>query len=223
MEYNTQRQLLKISEYGRNIHKMIEYACTIEDREKRNQAAQTIVQVMTQLNNPQRNDSTDFKQKMWDHLFIISDFKLDVDAPFPKPTPDEKEQEKFKCRYPNRFIKYRQYGKNIENMILKAVEYPEGEEKEALIKYIANQLKKLYLNWNRESVNDEVIFEHLQEISENQIKIDENTKLENSKDLMVINNRKKNLSGGNDGQNQNRKYKDRNWKKKNNYYKNNNH
>jgi hypothetical protein len=213
MEYNTQRPLLTISEYGRNIHKMTEYAMTIEDRDRRNRAAQTIVSIMAQLNNPQRLDTTEFKQKMWDHLFIISDYKLDVDSPFPMPNPDVKEMEKFKCSYPNRYIKYRQYGKNVENMIQKAIDYPEGEEKETLIRYIANHLKKLYLSWNRESVSDEVIFEHLSNLSGGQIKLDENTRLEHSSNLIAINKSKKSVVTKPD--NKNGKYRDNNWKKKN--------
>jgi hypothetical protein len=218
MEYNTQRPLLTISEYGRNIHKMIEYTMTIEDRDRRNRAAQTIVSIMAQLNNPQRLDTSEFKQKMWDHLFMISGYQLDVDSPFPKPNPDVKEMEKFKCAYPNRYIKYRQYGKNVENMIQKAIDYPEGEEKDALIRYIANHLKKLYLSWNRESVTDEVIFEHLSNLSQGQIKLDETTRLEHSSNLIAINKSKKSVATKPD--NKNGKYRDNNWKKKN--YSNNN-
>jgi len=219
MEYNTQRPLLTISEYGRNIHKMIEYAMTIEDRDRRNRAAQTIVSIMAQLNNPQRLDTTEFKQKMWDHLFMISDYKLDVDSPFPKPDPDEKEMQKFKCTYPNKYIKYRQYGKNVENMIQKAIDFPEGEEKDVLIRYIANHLKKLYLSWNRESVSDEVIFEHLSILSEGQIKLDENTRLVHANDLIAINKSKKSVASKS-GENKGGKYRDNNWKRKN--YSNNN-
>ncbi|MEI6854247.1 MAG: DUF4290 domain-containing protein, partial [Bacteroidota bacterium] len=186
MEYNTQRPLLTISEYGRNIHKMIEFAMTIEDRDRRNRAAQTIVSIMAQLNNPQRLDTSEFKQKMWDHLFMISGYQLDVDSPYPRPNPDVKELEKFKCAYPNKYIKYRQYGKNVENMIQKAIDYPEGDEKDALIRYIANHLKKLYLSWNRESVTDEVIFEHLSNLSQGQIKLDENTRLDHSSSLIAL-------------------------------------
>lgn len=215
MEYNTQRPLLTITEYGRNVHKMIEYAMTIEDRDRRNKAAQTIVAIMTQLNNPQRLDTSDFKQKMWDHLFMISNYQLDVDSPFPKPNPDVKEMEKFVCAYPNKFIRYRQYGKSIENMITKAIDFPEGEEKEALIRFIANHLKKLYLSWNRESVSDEVIFEHLSNLSNGKIKLDENTRLENTQNLIAVNNRKK-VSNTNprpsDNQNLNRsRDKNRKW------------
>lgn len=215
MEYNTQRTLLKISEYGRNVHKMIEYAITLEDREERNKAARTIVAIMASLNNPQRLDTQEFKQKMWDHLFMISNYRLDVDSPFPKPDVAAKEDEIFKCSYPNKFIKYRQYGKNIENMIDQAIALEDGAEKEALVLYIANHLKKLYISWNRDSVTDEVILEHLSLLSGGKLKLAENIKLENTRDLIAVNTRKKSPTGG-AGENKSNKYRDKNWKKKNN-------
>ncbi len=216
MEYNTQRTLLRISEYGRNIEKMIEFAITIEDRDRRNKAAKTIVAIMTQLNNPQKLDSSEFKQKIWDHLFMISEYKLDVDSPFPKPDPNIKELETFKLSYPNKFIKFRQYGKHAENMIVKAVDYEEGPEKEALILLIANHLKKLYLSWNRDSVTDEVIGEHLSKLSDGKLKLDENVRLDNVKELITTTPpRKRTQGGGKSGDNQGGKYRDnKNWKKK---------
>ena len=215
MEYNTQRPLLKISEYGRNIHKMLDYTLSLEDREERNKAARTIIAIMCSLNNPQRLDTVEFKQKMWDHLYMMSNYQLDVDSPFPKPDPEVKEDEKFKCSYPNKFIRYRQYGKNIENMITEAINFKEGEEKEKLILYIANHLKKLYISWNRDSVTDEVIFEHLSILSDGRLKLPENAKLENTRDLIAVNTRKKSSTGSNSGENKNNKYRDKNWKKKN--------
>jgi len=214
MEYNTQRPLLNISEYGRNVHKMIEYAMSLDDREERNKAAASIVAVMCTLNNPQKLDTAEFKQKMWDHLFMMSDYKLDVDSPFPKPNSDAKEYDKFQCSYPNKYIRYRQYGKNIENMIAEAINYPEGDEKENLVRYIANHLKKLYISWNRDSVTDEVILEHLSILSDGKLKLAEHMKLENTRDLIAANTRKKTPTGGGQGENKSNKYRDKNWKKK---------
>lgn len=213
MEYNTNRPHLKITEYGRNIHKMIEYACSIEDRETRNKAAQTIVSIMIHLNSPQRIDSDELKQKIWDHLYIISDFKLDVDSPYPMPDPNSKEVKVTKCSYPNPNIRYRQYGKIMEKMISKAIEMEDGEEKNALIRYMANHLKKLYLSWNRESVNDELIYEHMKLLSGGKIILDSTVTLEQTRDLIAINNRSKsNVAKTNN--NQNFKYKN-NWRRKN--------
>jgi len=212
MEYNTQRPLLNISEYGRNVHKMIEYALTLEDREERNKAARTIVAIMGSVCVAQKQDTAEFKQKMWDHLFMMSEYKLDVDSPFPKPDPEVKEKETFKCSYPNKYIRYRQYGKNIENMITQAIEFEEGDEKDNLVRYIANHLKKLYISWNRDSVADEVILEHLAILSDGKLKLKENFKLENTRDLIAVNTRKKSAAPSND--NKTNKYRDKNWKKK---------
>ncbi len=212
MEYNTQRPLLNISEYGRNVHKMIDYTMGLEDREERNKAARTIVAIMGSVCVAQKQDTAEFKQKMWDHLFMMSEYKLDVDSPFPKPDPEVKEKETFKCSYPNKYIRYRQYGKNIENMITQAIEFEEGDEKDNLVRYIANHLKKLYISWNRDSVADEVILEHLAILSDGKLKLKENFKLENTRDLIAVNTRKKSTAPPND--NKTNKYRDKNWKKK---------
>ncbi len=215
MEYNTQRPLLRISEYGRNIEKMIEFACAIEDRERRNRAARTIVSIMSQLNNPQRLDTQEFKQKMWDHLFMISEYKLDVDSPFPKPDPNVKEMVKYKLAYPNKYIRFRQYGKHVENMIVKAIDYAEGAEKDLLVKQIANHLKKLYLSWNRDSVTDEVIADHLLTLSDGKLKLPEGVRLENVRDLIALTTVKKKPMAGRPGDNG--RYRDnnnKNWRKR---------
>jgi len=142
IDYNTTRNKLVISEYGRNIQKMIEYAITIDDREKRTQAAHIIVNVMAQM-NAQVKDTVDYEQKLWDHLHIISNFKLDVDSPFTAPTENPLEAKPAKVPYQENNIKYRHYGKNLEKIIETAIAYEEGEEKDAFIQTIANHLKKI--------------------------------------------------------------------------------
>ena len=122
MEYNSTREQMIIPEYGRNIQKMTDYTIAIEDRDKRNKAARFIVNVMAQMNSLNQRDNNDFRHKLWDHLFIISNYQLDVDAPFPKPEPEEKALKPKKCSYPNKLITFKQYGVNIERMIKKAVE-----------------------------------------------------------------------------------------------------
>jgi hypothetical protein len=170
MEYNTSLPHLIISEYGRNIQKMIDFAVTVEDREERNRVAQAIINVMGQL-NPHLRDVTDFKHKLWDHIFIISDFKLDVDSPYPMPTRETFQTKPDRVPYPADAIRYKHYGKTVEAIIAKAKEYPEGEEKNALVEQIANLMKRSYLTWNRDSVNDEVILEQLSELSKGQLKL----------------------------------------------------
>lgn len=186
MEYNTTRSKLVISEYGRNIQKMIEYAVAVEDREKRTRIAKAIVHIMGQL-NPHYNNG-EHRQKLWDHLFIISDFKLDVDSPYPMPSPDSFNAKPNKVEYPSNHIKYKHYGKNIEKIIEKTIEMDEGDEKQELTKIVANHLKKSFLHWNRNSVNDEVIYEHLEELSNGKLKLSEDIKLNNTREILAKNN-----------------------------------
>jgi len=176
MEYNTARGLLIIPEYGRNIQKMVDFAITIEDREKRTKTAKTIVLSMAQM-SPSIKDTIDYEKVLWDHLVIISDFKLDVDGPYDPPSKDLLALKPDKLEYSDKNIKLRHYGKQIINIISKAIEYEEGEEKQALVLAIANQMKKSYLKWNRDSVNDVTIAKHLDGLSDGKLKLPEDTKL----------------------------------------------
>ncbi|MBW6477963.1 MAG: DUF4290 domain-containing protein [Bacteroidales bacterium] len=183
MEYNSQRSKMNISEYGRNIQKMIEHIMSIEDREKRNQLAKATIQVMGQL-NPHLRDVNDFKHKLWDHLFIMSDFKLDVDSPYPIPSRETLKKKPERLSYASNNITFRHYGRHIERMIEKAKDFPEGEEKEALVKMVANHLKKSYLTWNRDAVTDEEIASHLAKLSDGQLNLD-NIRLSNTQDILT--------------------------------------
>ncbi len=176
MEYNTARGHLIIPEYGRNIQKMVDYAITIEDREKRTKTAHTIILSMGQM-NPAIKDTIDYNHVLWDHLYIISDFKLDVDGPFPQPSKEELTLKPERLKYSDKNFTLRHYGKHIINIIKKATEYEEGDEKQALILAIANQMKKSYLRWNRESVNDQTISKHLNELSNGMLKLPEGIQL----------------------------------------------
>lgn len=164
LEYNSERSKLIIPEYGRHLQKMVEHAVSIEDEQERNKVAKSIIAVMGNM-NPHLRDVPDFQHKLWDQLFIISDFKLDVESPFPKPSKELLEERPDPMTYPQNFPKYRFYGNNIKRMIDEAVKMEEGPLKEALVYSIANHMKKSYLNWNRETVEDEIIFEHLRELS----------------------------------------------------------
>ncbi len=170
MEYNTSLPKMIIPEYGRNIQKMIDFAMTVEDREERNKVARAIIDVMGQL-NPHLRDVTDFKHKLWDHIFIISDFKLDVDSPYPMPTAETFQTKPDRVAYPSLDIRYKHYGKTVERIIAKGKEYPDGAEKDALVEQIANLMKRSYLTWNRDSVNDEVILKQLEELSKGQLRL----------------------------------------------------
>ena len=170
LEYNTVREDLIIPEYGRHIQKMINYASTRETKEERNKLAKAIISVMGNL-QPLLRDVADFQHKLWDQLFIMSDFKLDADSPFEKPSKEILNAKPEPLSYPQNFPKYRFYGNNIKIMIDEAVKWDSGEMKDALILTIANHMKKCFLNWNKDSVKDQVIFDHLYELSETKIDI----------------------------------------------------
>jgi hypothetical protein len=190
LEYNTTREMMIIPEYGRNVQRMIQYCCTVEDREKRTKTAKFIVNVMAQL-NPAVKESGDFKQKLWDHMYIISDFKLDVDAPYPPPSPLSLSTKPEQLTYHNKEIDFRHYGKNIVLMIEKATEYEDGPEKDALVQAIANHMKKSYLNWNRESVNDELIEKHLQTLSNDKLKLNQDFRFTHTNEILAQNQKRK--------------------------------
>ncbi len=170
IEYNTERPHLIIPEYGRHIQKMVDYAVSIEDREERNKIAKSIIAIMGNL-NPHLRDVPDFQPMLWDQLFIISDFKLDVDSPFPIPSKEELNQRPEPLKYPQNHPKYRFYGNNIKRMIDVAKNWEEGDKKEGLILTIANHMKKSFLNWNKDTVEDDVIFKHLFELSDGKINL----------------------------------------------------
>ena len=170
LEYNTIREDLIIPEYGRHIQKMINYASSRETKEERNKLANAIISVMGNL-QPHLRDVSDFQHKLWDQLFIMSDFKLDAESPFEKPSKEILEAKPSPLSYPQNFPKYRFYGNNIKIMIDEAVKWESGEMKDALVLTIANHMKKCFLNWNKDSVKDQVIFDHLYELSETNIDI----------------------------------------------------
>ncbi len=213
MEYNTSRNRLVIPEYGRNIQMMIEHAITIEDREKRNSAAKAIVAVMGYL-NPQLQNITDFRHKLWDHLFVISDFKLDVDSPYPIPSKDSLKSKPQRVSYPNNKIKFKYYGTQMENMIAKIAEMVEGEKKVQITQNIANFMKMSYLTWNRDTVDDSTILGHLEKLSESKLKLSETVKLNHTNELLTLSkekerererDRKQNRGGRNNNKNRRRK------------------
>ncbi|RSK40391.1 MULTISPECIES: DUF4290 domain-containing protein [Mangrovimonas] len=170
LEYNSEREHLIIPEYGRHIQKMVNHAKTVENRDERNKVAKSIIDVMGNL-QPHLRDVTDFQHKLWDQLFIMSNFELDVDSPFEKPSKDKLQERPEPLRYPQNHPKYRFYGNNIKTMIDVACTWEEGDKKEALAYTIANHMKKCFLNWNKDTVDDAVIFQHLYELSDGKINL----------------------------------------------------
>jgi hypothetical protein len=204
MEYSKKEELI-LPEYGRNIQQMVAHALTIEDREERTNCAKTIISTMGNL-FPYLRDVNDFKHKLWDHLAIMSDFKLDIDYPYEIYKKENLYSKPERIPYKNSRIRYMHYGRTLEQMIEKAVEYPEGEEKNQLITMIANHMKKCFLTWNKEVVDDRKIFSDLQELSKGRLNISEDVlKLIESKDILSRNKPKANNNTNNRKQNNGRK------------------
>jgi len=171
-DYNTGRRGLRLPEYGRNVQKMVASLMEIEDREKRNEQARAVVKVM-ELLNPQVHLQEDYERKLWDHLFIISDFKLDVDSPYPKPTVEEFEARPAPVPLEKRPIKATHYGRNIESIIELIVGLEDGETKTYVIRNLASYMRTQYLIWNKDSVADETIFADIVKLSDGRIQIPE--------------------------------------------------
>jgi hypothetical protein len=185
MNYNTQRKKLPLPEYGRNIQNMVDYLFTVEDRDKRNRSAQVVIDVMGNL-YPYLRDVAEFKHKLWDHLAIMTDFKLDIDYPYNPPTPDILTEKPNIVPYPQTKIIYKHYGFIMESLIKKTAEM-EGEEKEILVELLANHMKKSYMAWNKDGVDDEKIFLDLKELSRGKLNISkEEIQLVDAKSIAAV-------------------------------------
>jgi len=202
-DYNTQRKRMALPEYGRNVQKMVDHIKTIEDREERNRAARTIIQIMGNL-NPHLRDEGDFKHKLWDHLALIADFELDIDPPYPPLEPTSLNEKPNQIPYRQEDIRYLHYGRIIEMMIDAASKMKDGEEKEYLTTLIVNQMKKAYVTWNRNQVTDEVIIGDMIMLSGGKLKMTEGVKILEIKDLLP--QVKKKPQGKTHGRQQNKQY-----------------
>jgi hypothetical protein len=211
LEYNGERPHLIIPEYGRHIQKLVDHCIALEDIEKRNTMAKAIVDVMGNL-QPHLRDVPDFKHKLWDQIFIMSDFKLEVDSPYEKPVREELQAKPEPLAYPKSASKYRFYGNNIQIMIDVALTWEEGEARDALYYTIANHMKKCYLNWNKDTVDDAVIFKHLVDLSGGKIDLsDKDETLSEVKEL--LRKRKPTTKSTNKSSNKSRQdYKKKNYK-----------
>lgn len=205
LEYNSAREHLIIPEYGRHVQKLVNYCIKLEPKEKRNEMANAIIDVMGNL-QPHLRDVPDFKHKLWDQLFIMSDFKLDADSPYATPSKAELTAKPEKLEYPKAASKYKFYGHNIQTMIDTALTWEDGELKEALVFTIANHMKKCYLNWNKDTVDDYVIFKHLKELSGGKINLSvEDETLSEIKNLLRKKPTNKNKNNSNNKSNKGRR------------------
>ena len=205
MEYNTQRKKMELPEYGRSVQNMVDHALTIEDREERQRCANTIVNIMGGM-FPQLRDVPDFKHKLWDHLAIMSDFKLDIDYPYEIVKPEELEMKPERIPYANNAVRYRHYGRFLEGMIKKAMDMEAGEEKDTLIHLLTVQMKKDLNNWNKEGIGDQKIVDDLREYSDGVIDLKvENLRLNEQPRYYNNNNQRKQQNNQRKPQNNQRK------------------
>ena len=207
LEYNTEREHLIIPEYGRHMQKMINYAKSRETKEERNKLANAIISVMGNL-QPHLRDVPDFQHKLWDQLFIMSNFELDADSPYEKPSQELLEERPEPLEYPQNHPKYRFYGNNIKTMIDVCMTWEEGEMKEALKYTIANHMKKCFLNWNKDTVEDYVIYNHLIELSDGKIDM-KDSKEDLAESSSLLRSKKKFVAKKGQGHKKSNKYKKR--------------
>lgn len=181
MDYNSSRKDLILPEYGRNIHKMVDYALTIEDKEKRNKIVKSIIAIMGSM-FPHLRDVNDFKHKLWDHVAIISDFKLDIESPYQLMTKDKLQEKPERLPYNNTKLKIRHYGKTVEALVQKACEIEDKEEREALIVLIIKHMKKSFYNWNKDNITDNKVLLDLKILAGGKLILEDDFKLPDQKD-----------------------------------------
>ena len=168
MEYNTTRNQLVMREYGRHIQKMVEHLLTIEEPERRQRNAQAMIELMGFL-NPHLKNVEDFRHKLWDHLFLISDFNLEVESPYPIPTKETLRGKPQPLPYPKRYPKFSHLGKNLELVITKALQEEDQQKRLGFANAIAYYMKLAYNNWHKDTVHDDAIQSELNSITEGQL------------------------------------------------------
>jgi len=201
MDYNSSRNKLVLKEYGRHVQKIVEACVQVKDRDKRNIFAKELIELMGQL-NPHLRNVEDFRHKLWDHLFIMSDFKLDVDSPYPIKDRAEIEKRPKRLPYPQSRIKYKHYGKNVETLVAKAIHTEDPEKQAGFTQCIGNFMKLVYQNWSKENVNDETIKNDLRLLSKGALVISDEqdinslSRANRQKKRPEDNNPRKNMGGG---------------------------
>lgn len=171
-DYNSTRSKLILAEYGRNVQNMVDYICTLPDKDERNKYAQVVIEMMGFL-NPHLRDVADFKHKLWDHLYIISDFNIDVDSPYPIPDRANLHPKPEQLAYPQHRIRFKHYGFTVERMIERAKQIQDPDKKQSMTESIANFMKMAYMTWNKDSVTDELILGDLQALSNGELQVSE--------------------------------------------------
>lgn len=222
MEYNTTRSKLLMSEYGRNVQKMVAYMLTIEDREKRTRYAEMMIELMSTL-NPGLKVMEDYRHKLWDHLHLMSDFKLDVDSPYEKPTAEEMFRKPDPLGYPQTKIKVRHFGKNLDALIQNAMAEQDDEKRQSMTQLIGYYMKLAYINWHREPVHDDMIRNELSVLTDGKLQYEQggykvyfdnrqnySNNNKGGRNNKNRNNKNRNNGNGNGNYGKNRNYKNRN-------------
>ncbi|UII29377.1 DUF4290 domain-containing protein [Fulvivirga maritima] len=192
MEYNTSQPALILREYGRNVQKLVKYIKTIEDKEERSQKAATLIELMRQV-TPSVKETIETNQKLWDDLYIMADFDLEIDGPFPPPEQSVINKKPKRLDYVYYNVKYKHYGRNIELLINQAIDKEDPQEKEEAIIYIGKLMKSFYSSWNNEVIDDAIILENMKSISKGKLDIDlEKVKEDNLFERLYKNKRKTN-------------------------------
>jgi hypothetical protein len=226
MEYNSSRSLLLMREYGRHVQKMVDYVCNIADPEKRKEQAFVLIELMGQL-NPQLKTVEDYRQKLWDHLFVMSDFKLEVNSPYPTPTKETYKGVPANLPYPKRKPRYNHLGKNLELVINKALAEKDPEKKLGFSNNIAYYMKLSYNNWHKENIHDETIRAELTAITNGELdftetgyvkfyRANEGRNNNNNNKKNNKNFRNNNVGGGNRNNNNNNRNNNNNNNRNNN-------
>ena len=171
MEYNTTRSNLILREYGRNFHKLVDYVKAIKEKEKRSKLSQTLIKMM-KVTHPSFNDQSEVEAKLWDDLFIMAEYDMNIESPYPKPVKKSSADKPERLKYPKNKIKYRHYGKKIELLIDEACKLKNDEDKETAIIHIGKIMKSFFSMWNKESIDNNVIVQNIKELSDNKLSID---------------------------------------------------
>jgi Domain of unknown function (DUF4290) len=208
-EYNTQRSGIILKEYGRNVQKLVDYIRTVPDKEKRTALATTLIDLIRQL-NPTVKDQPENPQRMWDDLYVIADFNLDVDAPYPMPTPEILNKKPMKMHYPQSDVRFKHYGKNIEQLVKEALKKDSPQEREEAVIYLGKLMKTFYGAWNKEILDDSVILKDIKNMSEGKLSMDLDKVREENLFEKLYREKKKPHGGGKGGDEQRAGGRDRN-------------
>ncbi len=217
-EYNTGRPSIKLKEYGRNVQKLVDYIRTIPDKEKRTELAYTLIELIKQL-TPSLKDQPENPQRLWDDLYIIADFNLDVNNPYPVPVPEVLFKKPMRVAYPQSEVRYKHYGKNLERLVKEAMKLEDQQEREDAIIYLGKLMKTFYGNWNKETLDDSVIIKDLKLLSGGKLDMNiEKVREENLFEKLYRERKKPRPQGGgpNNNSNNNRNQNQRHFNKNRN-------